>query len=307
MIFSELYSAYFNAVALILKQACDHPLSKAELRRIVNEKAFDESLLKIEPALLEERWQLLRPDGTTTLGHIPTMPLTTLQKRWLKAILLDPRIRLFPDLNAEELWAQLDAEPLFRPESICRFDQYLDGDPYEDENYIRHFRTILDAIHHRTPLRIEARNKNGEIRTFDIMPETLEYSEKDDKFRLYGRGRRYQYINLARIVRCEAGGGEIAYEPEKENQLPQRTVELEVLNERNALERVLMHFAHFEKQAERLDQNRYRVQINYNAEDETEMLIRILAYGPLVKVTSPDSFADLIRDRLKRQMACEKG
>ena len=35
MIFSELYSAYYNAVARILKEACARPLPRAELRRIV--------------------------------------------------------------------------------------------------------------------------------------------------------------------------------------------------------------------------------------------------------------------------------
>ena len=40
MIFSELYSVYYNTVAEILKAAIDHPLGKNELRRIVEERAF---------------------------------------------------------------------------------------------------------------------------------------------------------------------------------------------------------------------------------------------------------------------------
>ena len=79
MIFSELYSAYYNAVAGILREACSHPLSKAELRKIVMREAFGESLLNIEPAILDERWQLLKADGTTPLRHPPTMPLTALK------------------------------------------------------------------------------------------------------------------------------------------------------------------------------------------------------------------------------------
>ena len=75
MIFSELYSAYYNTVAAVLKEACDHPLEKGELRSIVCQKAFGESVLNIEPSLAEERWQLLKADGTTPIRHIPTMPL----------------------------------------------------------------------------------------------------------------------------------------------------------------------------------------------------------------------------------------
>ena len=51
MIFSELYSAYYNAVAQILRAAVDHPLGKGEIRSIVEEYAFGESILNIEPAL----------------------------------------------------------------------------------------------------------------------------------------------------------------------------------------------------------------------------------------------------------------
>ena len=69
MIFSELYSAYYNAVASVLREACRHPLSPDELRRIAACKAFRESVINIEPALREERWQLLKPDGTI-LGYV---------------------------------------------------------------------------------------------------------------------------------------------------------------------------------------------------------------------------------------------
>lgn len=86
MIFSELYSAYYNTVAKILKTALDHPLHKDELRKIVEEHAFAESVLNIEPALYDERWQLIKPGGTTVIQNAPSMPLTLIQRRWLKAI-----------------------------------------------------------------------------------------------------------------------------------------------------------------------------------------------------------------------------
>lgn len=79
MIFSELYSAYYNTVAGVLKTAVKHPLKKSEIREIVEKNAFGESILNIEPALMEERWQLIRSDGSTPLAHSPSMPLTTLK------------------------------------------------------------------------------------------------------------------------------------------------------------------------------------------------------------------------------------
>ncbi len=299
MIFSELYSAYYNTVARILKEACSHPVSKAELRGIVKKEAFGESLLNIEPAILGEQWQLLSADGTTPIRHAPTMPLTTLQRRWLKAVTLDPRIRLFPDAGFDDP----DVEPLFRQEDLDVFDRYSDGDPFEDEHYVQCFRMILDAIKEKSPLQIEAVSPRGSVNHYIVTPQLLEYSEKDDKFRLIGHGFHREFINLSRITECKRFCGQVHYTDELPEQPAKRVVELELVNERNALERVLMHFAHFEKQAERLEDQRYRVLITYSKEDETEMLIRILAFGPVIRVKAPEDFVMQIRNRLKKQKA----
>ena len=92
MIFSELYSAYYNAVAAIISGIIDGEHSEKELQKIVAERAFGESVLTIMPSLKTEKWQLVHSDMTTSLEHKATMPLTTLQKQWLKAISLDPRV-----------------------------------------------------------------------------------------------------------------------------------------------------------------------------------------------------------------------
>ena len=73
MIFSEIYGVYYNAVAEILKEAANHPLQENELRQIIKRHAFEESILNIEPALKEGRWQLLKADGTTPIVQAPTM------------------------------------------------------------------------------------------------------------------------------------------------------------------------------------------------------------------------------------------
>lgn len=298
MIFSELYGAYYNTVADILKSAVKHPLQKNELREIIEKNAFGESILNIEPAVTEERWQLIRDDGTTPLKHTPTMPLTTLEKRWLKAIFEDPRIKLFSD---DELYLG-DTEPLFRQEDIFVFDKYSDGDPYEDEAYIKNFRLILDAIKNRYSLSIETTNRKGRVTRMCIMPDYLEYSEKDDKFRLIGSGSRYGgTINLARIISCKPYNKPFEINPEQKSVPQIRKVEFELYDKRNALERVLLHFAHFEKQAAKADGDRYKVTISYDKEDETEILIRLLSFGPMVKVTAPRHFVELIKERLINQ------
>ena len=142
MIFSELYSVYYNAVAAIISGILDGEHSEKELQKIVADRAFGESVMTIMPSLKTEKWQLVHSDMTTSLEHKPTMPLTSPQKQWLKAISLDPRVKLFgvdfPNLD--------DVEPLFTPEDYYVYDKYSDGDPFEDEEYIRQFKVILEAI-----------------------------------------------------------------------------------------------------------------------------------------------------------------
>ncbi len=300
MIFSELYSAYYNTIAAILSRIIDGEHSEKELQRIVAERAFGESVLTIMPSLKSEKWQFVHPDMTTTLEHKPTMPLTTLQKQWLKAISLDPRVKLFdvafPYLD--------DVEPLFTSADYLVYDKYGDGDPFEDEEYARQFRVVLEAIRRGTQIKFEMTTRKGNTMFVRCRPLRLEYSEKDDKFRVITAGwRAASTVNLSRMKGC------IHYTGEKILDVTERAancdmVTLKVIDERNALERVMLHFAHFEKQAERLDKKTYILKIKYAHDDEPEMVIRILSFGPLVEVLGSEGFKDLIVEKLKKQKNC---
>ena len=300
MIFSELYSAYYNTVAAIISGILDGEHSERELQKIVSERAFGESLLTIMPSLKNEKWQLVHSDMTTSLEHKPTMPLTTLQKQWLKAISLDPRVKLFgvefPNLD--------DAEPLFTPEDYYVYDKYIDGDPFEDEEYIRQFKVILEAIRNDSQIKFEMVNRNGKTMYIRCHPKRLEYSEKDDKFRLVTAGwHAVSTINLAKMRNCVhyTGPKDLDhFEWDKK----QDTLTVKVRDERNALERFMLHFAHFEKQAEKLDKNTYLVKIKYAHDDEPEMVIRILSFGPMVEVIGSEFFKNLVIAKLKKQLNC---
>ena len=300
MIFSELYSAYYNTVAKIIGSIIDGERDERKLLRIVTENAFGESITTILPALKSGRWQLMRGDMTTPLEHKPTMPLTLIEKRWLKAISLDPRIRLF----GIELEGLDGIDPLFTADDYVVYDKYSDGDDFEDEGYIERFRLILDAIKNAYPIKITMINRSGNAVVIRAIPKYLEYSEKDDKFRVITCGRgRGGTVNLGRIVECKRYYGDKIGE---NRELVHTTdeVTLEITDERNALERVMLHFAHFEKRAERIDDMHYRLYVKYDCDDETELVIRILSFGPLVRVTAPEHFVERIRDRLVRQMGC---
>jgi len=296
MLFSEIYGSYFQVVAAILTEAAAGGLTDRRLTELVREKAFAESTLAIPAALRDGSWPLLDRDLKPVLAHTPTMPLTTLQKRWLKALLLDRRIALFaPDAAGLE-----DVEPLYRPETFVLFDQYADGDPYEEETYIACFQMILQAIREKRMLRVRFHDHTGRRHAVVCAPYRLEYSEKDDKFRLLAVGnRRRHVVNLSRIHACEL----LEAAPDRFCPTPKHMQELELLlhDERNGLERVLLHFSHFEKETRRLDQRLYQIRLRYDRADETELLIRILSFGPVLEVCSPPAFVDLVRQRIARQ------
>ena len=299
MIFSELYSAYYNTVAKIIEAAFHPDATEKDLQRCVVEEAFSESVLTILPALKSGKWPLLNEDLSPTLRHKPTMPLTVLEKRWLKAIAQDPRVKLF-----DVAFPELDnVEPLFTREGYKIYDQYGDGDPFEDETYIRHFRLLLSAIKNDRPVRIKMKNRHGKEVRVRFYPKGFEYSVKDDKIRIVAAGCKFKQFNMGRVISCDFynGSGPWREEPQEERR---KDLTLWITNERNALERAMLHFAHFEKQAERLEDDKYILRLKYYENDETEMVIRVLSFGPCVKVLEPQSFVNLIKERLIAQKSC---
>lgn len=300
MIFSELYSVYYHTVAKIIEAAFDPEVTEKDLQRCVAKEAFSESVLTILPALKSGKWPLLHEDLSPVLQHRPTMPLTTLEKRWLKAIAEDPRVKLFdvcfPGLE--------DVQPLFTKEDYKIYDQYADGDPFEDENYIRNFRLILSAIRNDRPVRITMTSRRGREVWIRCFPKGFEYSVKDDKIRIIAAGCKFRQFNLGRVTGCQYynGNGPWREKPKTERR---KDLTLLITDERNALERAMLHFAHFEKQAERLKDDKYILRLKYYENDETEMVIRVLAFGPYVQVLEPQSFVNLIKERLISQKSCE--
>ena len=296
MLFNEVYGSYYDAVAAILRRAVEGRLTDRDLTALVRRHAFSESLLAIPRGMKGERWQLLHRDLTTPIRQAPAMPLTTLQKRWLKALLLDPRIRLFsPDTAGLE-----DVEPLFTPDMIVYFDRYGDGDDYTDPDYISRFQTVLHALRDGRDLFVRFESGRGSRVEITVTPRYLEYSEKDDRFRLAASGLRREWIiNLSRVTDCEPA---LRQTPAPLRPQPLAALTFELTDTRNALERVLLHFSHLQKETERLDDIHYRVTLCYDSRDETEMVVRILSFGPMIRVTEPERFVALLRQRIGRQM-----
>ena len=298
MIFNEIYGCYYRAVGQIIRLAIDGELTEAKMNQIASELAFEESLLTIVPALKDQEWQLIDREYRTPINKEPVMPLTIMEKRWLKTVLQDPRAVLFrvPQIGLE------DVEPLFKSEDIVYFDRYLDGDPYENPSYIANFHMILQAIRELRKVKITFLSRKNRERTGIFIPVKIEYSDKEDKFRIVcAQDRLVRTINMARIVKCE-----YASELFSENvPLPERKMEtlvFELIDERNTLERAMMKFSHYKKEVERIDDNTYHVEMEYDQDDETDILIQIMNFGSYVKILEPNKLKEQLCNRISKQL-----
>lgn len=319
-LFDKIYGCYYQVVRRALEEAASKPLTRRDLERICAAYGYRESGLTIVPKLTGGGWALLSagPDGAfrPVLSHPDRLkpPLTALQKSWLKALLADPRVRLF---LTDEALAQLTealqgVEALFDPEDFCYFDRSLDGDDYNSPLYRRNFSVVLDALKQGRTLKLVYQGPKNGRSAFDAAPCQLQYSSRDDKFRLnclrrsHGRFSRLVTLNLSRIQVCVTGRGAIPPEAASirftNAHKAAEPVRLKISGERNSLERCMLHFANYEKHTEYdEEQNAWICSIYYDTADETELLIEILSFGPVVQVLGPEPFLRLVRARVKRQ------
>lgn len=289
MIFDEIYSRYFRTIDKVIEIAIVGDLNKEKLRAIVNQNAFLESSFFIEEEIDSQNWNLITSDFKTPIKRKPSKQVTILQQRFLKTISMDKRFKLFSDIDF-----YYDVEPLFNSDDIIYFDKYHNGDDYDDPKYIENFRLLLDITKSSKAARITFISRKGKETTVLAYPKKIEYSQKMDAFKLVTN--KY-LININSITKINVVDKTNAtdYKPKKSK------VVVEIYDKRKALERCMIEFSVFEKTTERIDDETYRMNLTYYSEDETEIVIRLLAFGPYIKVLSPESFVNQIKERLYRQ------
>lgn len=352
-LFNELFCCYYTAVYHILKEASGRELENSEFNKLIIRTADtygfpgtsnriistaiklgekekiseDEKSDKYAWPFFEKSRKMIQGKQLTVhkskLDRITGIPLSDIEKMWLKSIYADPRIRLFISDVTEP--AELkDIEPLFDWDDFVLFDQYTDGDPFTDEQYIENFRKVLKAVHNGSRLKIVIRRKKKSLSlepeddatpltkkdkaTQYIDPLYIEYSERDNRFRLIGNNPIFgrNTVNLSQVISCEEVErrddykSEDAQETSMDDTLKEIVVELEDKN--NALERFLLNVSHFNKSASfDKDKKRYIIRIAYDKADEIDLVIRIMSFGPNVKVLEPEPFIAQIRERLEKQ------
>ena len=327
-LFSEIYSCYYQVLRHLL--CSQDVLTIQDIRRLICEEGFEESLLSIIPKLEDGTWNLFENDGKLCRSKISSSfitPVSDLEKSYLKALLSDPRMGLFLEKEQLETLDKMLASvaPLWRPEQFYYFDKFADSDPYEDENYRNCFRTLLQAQKQNRYVDIDYTSPNGRRVHHHYIPARLEYSVKNDKFRIlalkpvkpaYNKGLQHEaqrgekmkleILNVSRIQSVQLMEKTLS-SPVDIDEMIQRSyykepLKLRIVNKRNALERAMLHFANYEKNTTKIDEHTYECLIYYNQNMETELLIEVMSFGPMLTVIENERFLNDLKARLQKQM-----
>ena len=311
VLFHEMYNIYYRIVSYLIDSAGKAPLTKEKIKTIVRKYGFGMTWKEFEKKL--DRGDIpvfcKNNEGMCTSPLKTTSrPLSLLERRWLAAIAADERIGLF--LDDEELAglknSLSDVEPLYKKEDFQIVDGANDPDPFTNPVYIKNFKALLYALRNEKSLQVRYKPRHDKERTMFLIPSSLQYSLKDDKFRLHGlsgieSGKAWRVtMNLSRIISVavlEKSASPVKVEWRSET----REAALKLSPARGTRERAMIHFANYECASYVDAGGEIVMNVKYDAEDEKEVLIRVLSFGPLIHVLSPDSLVSLIKERLQRQ------
>jgi len=314
-LFSEIYSAYYSAVSALLSHKSVKRRDAAEL---IRKKAFSESDFFIMPKLEDENsWRFIKSkdnEFVSVLKNKPFMPLTILEKSWLKAVLNDEKSRLFLDNDdIKKIQSKLsDVNPLYKKSHFNYFDIYKDGDNFTDENYINHFRTVLEAVKNQRIIEVDFTSGKGMHITHLFVPFMIEFSAKNNKFRFFAaqiknnRTVKIVTINFSRINSVRKTDSIYPQKADMKRIFAYKRcsepVRLKIFPKRNGVERFMLEFASYEKHTE-IDENTgiCTALLYFDKQDETEILIRLLSFGPVIKIEAPQDFLYKFTERISKQ------
>ncbi|MDE6036434.1 MAG: WYL domain-containing protein [Ruminococcus sp.] len=307
-IFHEIYSNYFRIAREILKH---REITKEQKNRIITEMGFSETALYIP----DDLWGLLRKSVTgkyiPVIKKEPVTVLTEIQKRWIRAIADSPEIKLFLEKHTiDALKKKLsDVQPLYRESDFRYTDRFSNGDNFSDSEYQENFRKIIKAIKEHEIIEIVFRSRKNKKLTGVYVPLKIQYSPKNSRFRILVYSvekERTNVINIGRITEIKGTGRRYREEVSAERYFVEHKskepVTVRINTGISTTERFFMEFAPYEKRTEYDSETGICiVQLWYDRQDETELLIRLLSYGATIEILSPEDFRKKAIERIEKQ------
>lgn len=259
------------------------------------------------------------------------LPLTKMELRWLLTVLQDPLAKIF--LSGEQIESLINVisnAPYevnsFSMESIIYFDRYnLETQSENNKKKIIHserhseeeisfIRKINNAIRKEEKLNIKFKNWRGDIKYVSCAPVWIEYSRRDDTFRLWfihNQRNRIQKINISRILSISVLTNEKFSVTEQQvmmNELFDKTmtsIKVEFFQgDKNLPDRLLTEFSLWKRKCVYDSASeKYTMTLHYSILDEKEILIRLLSYGPYIRILADEDNFILseLKDRIKIQ------
>ena len=349
-LFNELFSRYSIALAnSILKIDCEHTLEynlKAELNIILDYYTEEEQEWvknKLYANILES--ELVDKSGKVRF-KVPKLdylydflPITRIEVRWLLTVLEDPLARVFlSSKQIDSVKNSLSCAPFkvekFQFDSINYFDRYnVENRISKGERHISqegrvskkdllHIKILYEAILKTQKVHIVYNNWEGQERHVTCSPVRVEYSRRDDVFRLwYVHHSKLQIriINIPRIIYIKELIGKhfnLKEQGEILDKLYEKTMtSIQVQfyqGVKNLPDRILTEFSLWKKKCVYdSSERKFTMTLYYSTLDEKEIMIRLLSYGPYIKViASEDNYVlSEIKERIvaQREILRDKG
>lgn len=341
-LFNELFSWYSMILANAVLGMADSDDLKENLSRNLKsligyftddevQEAISELQAYAEASELVDRSGKVR-FRTPALDYLyDFLPITKVEVRWLLTILEDPLAPIF--LSSEEIQAikdTLNIAPFqikkFKIDSINYFDRYrLENRSISGRKHIAqegrvsdkdlvNIHIIYEAIKHEYKVHIFFKNWEGMELDVICAPARIEYSRRDDTFRIWYVEEfesQIRIINVPRIMDVQELPDE-DFNLEEQRKILDELVEETVTNvkieyyqgDRNLPDRILTEFSVWKKKCVYdVSSGKYTMTLYYSKLDEKEILIRLLSYGPYIRIiASNDNYIlSEIKERIKKQ------
>ncbi|MDE6784944.1 MAG: WYL domain-containing protein, partial [Ruminococcus sp.] len=238
---------------------------------------------------------------------LDVIPLTAWELRWLCTILHDDKMNLFLSSDTvNKLLALIpDSIKPINVSDIVVFDRYHSKGHKPSAEY---FQAIVSALHKCVRLQIKYKDGKGRKYKGTYCPLHIEYSKRDDRFRLYvvdDASMRVRIMNIDGITSintCDSSFDPNDYQKILSDFLQENSdsITVEFFDTKNIPDRLLNEFAPWRKQCELIDPEAklYRFTLYYYKYDEIDVLIRLMSYGPFIRFVDKDHF--IYKELMKR-------
>ena len=226
------------------------------------------------------------------------IPLTLIEIQWLRNILEHPKAKLF--LDAKEINHIKESLPVLNMFDISEYeyyDQYTDMKTvYAKKDYIDHFRSVISATNNSKLVSMNYSTPAGKSFSGVYALQHIEYSKRDDKFRVNAvdENENVFTLNLERICSIEVldsvfDSKKISSLISKSYEENKKNIVIKFTDRKNVPDRILSEFSPWKKECTKdINTNIYTLNLEYDKNDTLEIVVRLLSYGPYILIVSDD-------------------